>query len=76
MVRGKRDEGAREAGKDPGIPNFSCISRGPHDGEAIHNALREWPNGGMPFPKQDIRNPEDFARWPRWSGPRISRTAS
>jgi alkanesulfonate monooxygenase SsuD/methylene tetrahydromethanopterin reductase-like flavin-dependent oxidoreductase (luciferase family) len=24
-------------------------------------ALKEWPNGGMPFPKQDIRNPEDFA---------------
>jgi alkanesulfonate monooxygenase SsuD/methylene tetrahydromethanopterin reductase-like flavin-dependent oxidoreductase (luciferase family) len=24
-------------------------------------ALAEWPNGGMPFPKQDIRNPEDFA---------------
>ena len=21
----------------------------------------EWPNGGMPFPKQDIKNPEDFA---------------
>jgi coenzyme F420-dependent glucose-6-phosphate dehydrogenase len=21
----------------------------------------EWPNGGMAFPKQDIRNPEDFA---------------
>ena len=25
------------------------------------NAINEWPNGGMPFPKQDIRNPEDFA---------------
>ena len=23
--------------------------------------MREWPNGGMAFPKQDIRNPEDFA---------------
>jgi coenzyme F420-dependent glucose-6-phosphate dehydrogenase len=22
--------------------------------------VREWPNGGMPFPKQDIRHPEDF----------------
>ncbi len=29
--------------------------------EAERNALTEWPNGGMPFPKQDIRNPEDFA---------------
>ena len=33
----------------------------PADNDAIHNALLEWPNGGMPFPKQDIRNPEDFA---------------
>ena len=23
--------------------------------------MSEWPNGGMPFPKQDIKNPEDFA---------------
>ena len=27
----------------------------------MQNALTEWPNGGMPFPKQDIRSPEDFA---------------
>jgi hypothetical protein len=27
----------------------------------MDNALREWPNGGMAFPKQDIKNPEDFA---------------
>ena len=24
------------------------------------NALREWPNGGMPFPKADIRSPYEF----------------
>ena len=24
------------------------------------NALAEWPNGGMKFPKQDIRSPHDF----------------
>ena len=29
--------------------------------EAEEQAVREWPNGGMPFPKQDIKNPEDFA---------------
>ena len=29
--------------------------------EATENAMREWPNGGMAFPKQDIKNPEDFA---------------
>jgi coenzyme F420-dependent glucose-6-phosphate dehydrogenase len=31
------------------------------DQEAVDSAVREWPNGGMPFAKQDIRNPEDFA---------------
>ena len=31
------------------------------DDEAVDQAMREWPNGGMPFPKQDIKNPEDFA---------------
>jgi alkanesulfonate monooxygenase SsuD/methylene tetrahydromethanopterin reductase-like flavin-dependent oxidoreductase (luciferase family) len=35
------------------------------DEEAVDNALREWPNGGMPFPKQDIKNPEDFAAMAR-----------
>src|ERR687889_750767 len=29
--------------------------------EAEQQAVREWPNGGMPFPKADIKNPEDFA---------------
>ena len=33
--------------------------------EAEEQAVREWPNGGMPFPKADIRNPEDFAAMAR-----------
>ena len=33
----------------------------PTDEEALQNAMIEWPNGGMTFPKQDIKNPEDFA---------------
>jgi alkanesulfonate monooxygenase SsuD/methylene tetrahydromethanopterin reductase-like flavin-dependent oxidoreductase (luciferase family) len=37
------------------------ISWAPTPAEAEANAMREWPNGGMAFPKQDIRNPEDFA---------------
>ena len=37
------------------------VSWAPTQAEAEENALKEWPNGGMPFPKQDIRNPEDFA---------------
>ena len=28
--------------------------------EAIDLAVKDWPNGGMAFPKGDIRNPEDF----------------
>jgi len=43
-------KGAREAGKDP-----STMPR------LIQLHVREWPNGGMAFPKADIRNPEDFA---------------
>ena len=36
------------------------VSWAPTQAEAEENALKEWPNGGMPFPKQDIKNPEDF----------------
>ena len=64
MLWGKFEEGAREAGKDPtGAPKLLQIhvSWARSDAEAIDNAVRHWPNGGMQFPKQDIRNPEDFA---------------
>jgi coenzyme F420-dependent glucose-6-phosphate dehydrogenase len=57
-------EGAREAGKDPTVmPKVIQlhVSWAPTDEAAIASAVREWPNGGMPFPKQDIKNPEDFA---------------
>jgi G6PDH family F420-dependent oxidoreductase len=59
----KCDEGCREAGKPLGTPKLLQIhiSWARTDDEAVENAVREWPNGGMPFPKQDIRNPEDFA---------------
>jgi G6PDH family F420-dependent oxidoreductase len=56
--------GAREAGKDPaGTPKILQLhlSWARTEDEAVDNAMREWPNGGMAFPKQDIRNPEDFA---------------
>ena len=65
MLWGKFEEGAREAGKDPtGAPKMLQIhvSWAPTEQEAIDNAMVEWPNGGMAFfPKQDIKNPEDFA---------------
>jgi G6PDH family F420-dependent oxidoreductase len=59
----KFDEGAREAGKDPSrMPRVLQLhlSWAPTDEEAMENALREWPNGGMRFPKADIRSPFEF----------------
>jgi G6PDH family F420-dependent oxidoreductase len=64
MLWARFEEGAREAGKDPaGMPKLLQIhiSWARTEEEAVDNAVREWPNGGMPFPKQDVRNPEDFA---------------
>lgn len=64
MLLGKFEEGARKAGKDPArMPKLLQLHMSWADTyeEALQNALTEWPNGGMPFPKQDIRSPEDFA---------------
>jgi G6PDH family F420-dependent oxidoreductase len=63
MLWEKCDEGCREAGKPLGTPKLLQIhvSWARTDEAAVDNAMREWPNGGMPFPKQDIKNPEDFA---------------
>jgi len=63
MLWEKFGEGAREAGKDPKAMRTQLqvhVSWAPTLEEAQRNALTEWPNGGMPFPKQDVRNPEDF----------------
>lgn len=57
--------GAREAGKDPeGMPKVLQLhlSWAATDEEALANAMTEWPNGGMKFPKADIRSPFDFAQ--------------
>ena len=57
-------EGAREAGKDPDtMPKVLQLhmSWAATDEEAVQNAVTEWPNGGMKFPKADIRSPHDFA---------------
>jgi len=56
-------EGAREAGKDPDrMPKILQLhlSWADTDAEAVANAVAEWPNGGMRFPKQYIRSPRDF----------------
>jgi G6PDH family F420-dependent oxidoreductase len=58
-------EGAREVGKDPDTMLKVLqlhLSWAPTDEEALANAMTEWPNGGMRFPKADIRSPFDFAQ--------------
>jgi alkanesulfonate monooxygenase SsuD/methylene tetrahydromethanopterin reductase-like flavin-dependent oxidoreductase (luciferase family) len=58
------EQGARSVGKDPAkMPKLLQLhmSWAETQEEALQNALKEWPNGGMAFPKQDIRSPEDFA---------------
>ena len=59
----RRRARARPARTRPERPRCcsSTSSWAPTDEEAIDNAVMEWPNGGMAFPKQDIKNPEDFA---------------
>ncbi len=64
MLFGKFAEGAREAGKDPDTMARVLqvhLSWAPTNEEALHNAVTEWPNGGMKFAKADIRSPHDFA---------------
>jgi alkanesulfonate monooxygenase SsuD/methylene tetrahydromethanopterin reductase-like flavin-dependent oxidoreductase (luciferase family) len=63
MIRAKCEEGCRDAGKDPADFRYILqlhLSWAPTDEEAMANAMTEWPNGGMKFPKQDIRSPLDF----------------
>lgn len=62
-VFAKFEEGARSVGKDPStMPRILQLhlSWAATDEEALVNAVTEWPNGGMKFPKQDIRSPHDF----------------
>jgi coenzyme F420-dependent glucose-6-phosphate dehydrogenase len=64
MLWGKFAEGALQSGRDPhAMPKLLQIHVSWAETKAIaeSNAMREWPNGGMPFPKQDVRHPEDFA---------------
>jgi G6PDH family F420-dependent oxidoreductase len=63
MLMGRFEKGAREAGKDPStMPRLMQIhvSWAETREACVAQAVKEWPTGGMPFPKQDIRSPEDF----------------
>ncbi len=71
-VFAKFAEGAKEAGKDPStMPKILQLhlSWAPTDEEAVANAVTEWPNGGMPYPKQDIRSPMDFEQMAKFVRP-------
>jgi alkanesulfonate monooxygenase SsuD/methylene tetrahydromethanopterin reductase-like flavin-dependent oxidoreductase (luciferase family) len=63
MLVERFEKGAVEAGKDPAtMPKIIQlkVSYAETDDKAVETAVKEWPNGGMAFPKGDIRNPEDF----------------
>lgn len=62
------DEGAREVGKDPSRSTKVLrlhVSWAPTQEVAMTNALTEWPNGGMRFPRSDIRSPSEFEQLAR-----------
>ncbi len=64
MIFERCREGCREEGKDPDTFRFLGqlhLSWAETDEEALASAMTEWPNGGMKFPKQDIKSPHDFA---------------
>lgn len=56
-------EGARESGRDaaamPKVLRLH-VSWAATDEEALDNALTQWPNLGMRFPKSDIRSPHEL----------------
>jgi G6PDH family F420-dependent oxidoreductase len=63
MLLQRFEQGAREAGKDPAaMPRMIQVkvSYASTKEAATEAAVRDWPNGGMAFPKADIRDPEDF----------------
>jgi len=63
MLFARFEEGARGAGKDPSTMPRALqlhLSWAETDEEAMRNALVEWPNGAMKFPKGDIRSPFEF----------------
>ena len=60
MLFDRFNAGATEAGKDPSDLKKVLqlhLSWADTDEAAMANAMTEWPNGGMKFPKGDIRSP-------------------
>ncbi|MEZ5191069.1 MAG: LLM class flavin-dependent oxidoreductase [Schumannella sp.] len=68
MLLQRFGEGAREAGRDPdAMPKVLRLhlSWAATDEEAMTNALTQWPNLGMRFPKADIRSPYELEQLAR-----------
>lgn len=67
------EKGAKREDKDPSkLAKILQIhvSYAKTEEEATENAVKEWPNGGMAFPKADIRQPEDFQAMARLVEPK------
>ncbi|MBA3642694.1 MAG: TIGR03557 family F420-dependent LLM class oxidoreductase [Chloroflexia bacterium] len=72
MLVDRYEAGAKEAGKDPAtMPRLLQVkvSYAESIEAATEAAVKEWPNGGMAFPKADIRDPEDFEAMAKLVGP-------
>lgn len=64
------DEGAREAGRGHATRVLRLhVSWAETDELAMANAVREWPNGGLRFPRSDIRSPFEFEQLARLARP-------
>lgn len=60
------DEGAREVGRPRGVKVLRLhLSWARTHEEAMANAITQWPNGGMRFPRSDIRSPFEFEQLAR-----------
>lgn len=60
------DDGAKEVGRGRGTRVLRLhLSWATTDDEAMTNAMREWPNGGLRFPRSDIRSPFEFEQLAR-----------
>ena len=63
LFRSSCEEGRRESEESEKPFKYILqlhLSWAETDEEALANAMTEWPNGGMKFPKADIRSPFDF----------------
>ncbi|GAB3411269.1 TIGR03557 family F420-dependent LLM class oxidoreductase [Schumannella luteola] len=65
-------EGARESGRDASqMPKVLRLhlSWAATDERAVANALHQWPNAGLRFPKSDIRSPHELEQMARMVRP-------